>query len=103
MSETLASSCQLHRALKRDSHVQHIGVGLLHASLLKLMLRPRMCQRDCKGTLAAESTYRPLGRTLVNEMSRMRLSTSLSMLRATPGYWIFMAALRPSCRVARCT
>ena len=33
----------------------------------------------------------------------MRLSTSLSMLRATPGYWIFMAALRPSCRVAPCT
>lgn len=62
-----------------------------------------MCQRNCQLTLAAESTYRPLGSTLVYEMSLMRLSTSLSMLRATPGYWIFMAALRPSCRVARCT
>ena len=70
---------------------------------LDLVLKPCMCQKIGQVTLAAESTYRPLGSTFVYEMSRMRLSTSLSMLRATPGYWIFMAALRPSCRVARCT
>ena len=36
--------------------------------------------------LAASSTYSPFGRRLPMLMMRMRLSTSLSMLRATPGY-----------------
>ena len=58
---------------------------------------------EVRPTLAAASTYNPFGRIFAREMTRMRLSTSLSMLRATPGYWIFIATRRPLCSVAVCT
>ena len=43
------------------------------------------------------------GQERASRSSAATLSTSLSMLRATPGYWIFSARSRPSAAVAACT
>ena len=100
--------------LEVEPHRQHVRQGADDAQQViashsqqmnwsRLVLTAAHRYEAKRRTAAACSTYSPLGSTFAREITRSRLSTSLSMLRATPGYCTLSTTRCPVGRVPPCT